>query len=109
MAGVLAIALGDVTGIGPEDAVKALQTELTADDAQYILVGSGDFLQQSGLPKDRRVEIHDPGIGLPKSLRIGDPAAANAAMGYLKAGAELCLKGKANALVTAPVNKEAII
>jgi 4-hydroxythreonine-4-phosphate dehydrogenase len=109
MAGVIAIAIGDVTGIGPEVTVKALASELTRDDSRYVLVGNAELLQFLAIPKNSRIEIHDPGISLPRSLAPGDPVAAKAAMAYLKAGAELCLQGKANALVTAPVNKEAII
>lgn len=109
MPGVIAIAIGDVTGIGPEVTLKALVAELTRDDFRYVLIGNGDLLHSLGLPKNPRVEIHDPGISLPRSLSFGDPLAAKAAMACLKAGAELCLQGKAKALVTAPVSKEAII
>jgi 4-hydroxy-L-threonine phosphate dehydrogenase PdxA len=38
--GVLAIALGDPAGIGPEVALKALAGELSADDSRYLLIGN---------------------------------------------------------------------
>ena len=46
---------------------------------------------------------------LPENLPAGSPAAANAAVASLRDGAERCLRGELDALVTAPVNKEAII
>ena len=46
---------------------------------------------------------------MPAKLPAGSPAAAKAAMAALRAGAERCLRGELAALVTAPVNKEAII
>jgi 4-hydroxythreonine-4-phosphate dehydrogenase len=46
---------------------------------------------------------------LPENLPAGSPAAANAAVASLRDGAERCLRRELGALVTAPVNKEAII
>jgi 4-hydroxythreonine-4-phosphate dehydrogenase len=46
---------------------------------------------------------------LPKKLTVGSPLAANSAMAALRAGAEHCLRGELDGMVTAPVNKEAII
>src|SRR5688572_15098147 len=42
-------------------------------------------------------------------MNHGAPEAARAALAWLREGARLCLAGEADALVTAPVNKEAII
>jgi 4-hydroxythreonine-4-phosphate dehydrogenase len=39
----------------------------------------------------------------------GSPAAARAAVAWVREGAERCLRGQLDALVTAPVNKEAIV
>jgi 4-hydroxythreonine-4-phosphate dehydrogenase len=100
---VIAIALGDVAGIGPEITVKAIAAELDRDDTRYLVVGNQRLfssLSASQGVNSPRIEIHDPGAS-------GNPA--QCAMAYLKAGAELCLAGKADALVTAPVNKEAIV
>ena len=36
---LLAIALGDAGGIGPEVALKAVAAELPADDTRYLLIG----------------------------------------------------------------------
>ena len=42
-------------------------------------------------------------------MQPGAPEAARAAVAWLEAGARLCLRGELDALVTAPVNKEAIV
>ena len=56
-----------------------------------------------------RFFIHNP---LDEPLPIflaGSPDAANASVAWLRDGAERCLRGELDALVTAPVNKESII
>ncbi len=114
----IAIALGDVTGIGPEVALKALVAELDADQTRYLLIGeetslralAGRFGIRWPSGSEGRVEFHKPRAdSLPEKLPPGDPEAARAALIWLKSGAELCLRGECDALVTAPVNKEAII
>src|SRR5205814_9695157 len=46
---------------------------------------------------------------LAKDLPSGAPEAAQAAVAWLRDGAERCLRKELDALVTAPVNKEAIV
>src|SRR5262249_22752848 len=46
---------------------------------------------------------------LPLNLPAGSPAAARAAIAWLKEGTERCLRTDLDALVTAPVNKHAIV
>jgi 4-hydroxythreonine-4-phosphate dehydrogenase len=46
---------------------------------------------------------------LPEKLPAGSPLAAHVAVGALREGGGRCLRGELDALVTAPVNKEAII
>src|SRR6185295_13209507 len=48
-------------------------------------------------------------VPLSPLLSPGAPEAARAAVAWLKDGAERCLRGELNALVTAPVSKENII
>ena len=127
MTGRIAIALGDPTGIGPEVALKALATELAADDARYLLIGDEplarhwneklglrlDLQLGTNAPASARILIHQPAT--PFSARPSPLAprpshdSARAALAWLKDGAERCLRGETGALVTAPVSKEAII
>ena len=128
---LLAIALGDASGIGPEVALKAVAAELARDDARYVFIGDGDLLAElnrqlklnlplepfQGDDAQSRVTWSNPFIGLSTNghgggaslLEAGSFTQAHAAIAWLKYGAELCLQGKADALVTAPVNKESII
>jgi 4-hydroxythreonine-4-phosphate dehydrogenase len=112
---MIAIALGDPTGIGPEISLKAIAAELTRDDESYLLIGDEELVLRlnevlgTRLPFGGRARVVDPGAKLANSLSAGAPEAARAAVSWLKHGAELCLRGEASALVTAPVNKETII
>jgi 4-hydroxythreonine-4-phosphate dehydrogenase len=133
---LIAIALGDAGGIGPEVTLKAVAAELARDDARYVLIGDGELLAELNrqlklnLPlepfrddeTEARVTWLNPftnasdslspigGEGRGEGARSpGSAAHARAAITWLKHGAELCLRGDADALVTAPVNKESII
>jgi 4-hydroxythreonine-4-phosphate dehydrogenase len=123
MTGWIAISLGDVTGIGPEVTLKALAAEATTDDTKYLIVGDPNVLARANekfgtkVPLKRYSEapdgkffVHDPlPDPLPKNLSPGSPAAARAAIAWLTDGAQRCLKHEMDALVTAPVSKEAIL
>jgi len=116
--------LGDVTGVGPEVTLKALAVEIRGGDTQYLLIGDEDHVRRLdrqlalNLPLERqggpgeggRILIHQTlSEPLPPELVEGSPAAAHAAVAWLKEGAERCLRQELDALVTAPVNKQAII
>jgi 4-hydroxythreonine-4-phosphate dehydrogenase len=122
MTGWIGISLGDVTGIGPEVALKAVAAEAGRDDVKYLLIGDGKILshlnEQLSLDLPLKKISDDSGKFfiasplvelLPENLPAGSSLAANAAVASLRDGAERCLRGKLDALVTAPVNKEAII
>jgi len=124
MTGWIGIALGDVTGIGPEVALKALAAEAAADDTHYLLIGDAAHLRRlneqlrlrlpletyRGVPEGARFFVHTPTTEtLPETLPPGSPAAALAALSWLSDGAQRCLRRELDALVTAPVNKESII
>ena len=123
MTGSIGICLGDVTGVGPEVTLKAIAAELAADQTRYVLIGDAAVAQrvndQLGLKlaiaplsaaPDARICITNPlAEPLPTDLVDGSPLAARAAVAWLKDGAERCLRQELDALVTAPVNKEAIV
>ena len=122
----LGISLGDVTGIGPEVTLKALALALnsTAADRRYVIIGDAPLVRDLNRRLGLNLELADYGRStqrhrisllsplqqsLPPTLAPGAPEAARAAVEWLKKGAELCLSGELDALVTAPVNKEAIV
>jgi 4-phospho-D-threonate 3-dehydrogenase / 4-phospho-D-erythronate 3-dehydrogenase len=116
--------MGDVTGIGPEVTLKALAVEAQADNTRYLLIGDPEdthrLNDQLGLKlplqpyagkgdADRFCIFQALPDPLPADLMDGSPAAARAAVAWVRDGAERCLRGELDALVTAPVNKEAIV
>jgi len=120
----IGITLGDVTGIGPEVTLKALAAESAADDTRYLLIGDEGHVERlngklgtklplqkfSGYNKVGKLFITQPfAEPLPENLPAGSPAAANAAVASLRDGAKRCLRRELAAVVTAPVNKEAIV
>lgn len=122
--GWIGISLGDITGIGPEVTLKALATEAGADHTRYLLIGDAEHLralnQQLGLKlplqalggndKAGRFFTFNPvSEPLPAKLAAGAAAAARAAVAWVKEGAQRCMRHELDALVTAPVNKEAIV
>jgi 4-hydroxythreonine-4-phosphate dehydrogenase len=124
MNGWLGISLGDVTGVGPEVALKAIAAEAAADDAKYLLIGDDGVLARLNetlalhLPLQKfsspagsgRFFVFNPaGESLPEHLPAGAPPAANASVAWLREGGRRCLRGELDALITAPVNKQSII
>jgi 4-hydroxythreonine-4-phosphate dehydrogenase len=120
----IGISLGDVTGIGPEVALKAVAAEAAADETKYLFIGGEKILARlneklsfhlplkkfTGYGEAGRFFVFNPLTeSLPKNLPAGLPLAANAAVAALRDGGQRCLSGELAALVTAPVNKEAII
>ena len=120
----IGISLGDATGVSPEVTLKALAAEERSDGTSYLLIGDADCLhrlnQQLGLnlPLQNYSGSGAPGgffisnplaEPLPQNLPAGSPAAARAAVAWLKDGAQRCLRKELDALVTAPVNKHAIV
>ena len=124
MTGWIAISLGDATGIGPEVTLKALAAEAASDSFRYLLIGDDAStlrLNQApglDLPLERfpgrtatgRFFLYNPlPEPLPANLAPGSPSAARAALAALSDGANRCLRHEMDALVTAPLSKEAIL
>ncbi|HTQ52328.1 MAG TPA: 4-hydroxythreonine-4-phosphate dehydrogenase PdxA [Candidatus Acidoferrales bacterium] len=120
----IGITLGDVTGIGPEVTLKALAAGPAGDETRYLLIGDEGHVKRlnqklgTGLLLEKfsrydaagKIFVTRPfAESLPENLPAGSPAAANAALAALKDGAKRCLRGELDAVVTAPVNKEAIV
>jgi 4-hydroxythreonine-4-phosphate dehydrogenase len=112
----IAISIGDPAGVGAEIALKALQDKQLSPLAEWLLVADRAALDAAG----RACEID--AADLPCALiETGDLPADHAlefgqlraeygaaAIGYVKRAAELCMRGEADAMVTAPLNKEAV-
>lgn len=118
----IGISLGDVTGIGPEVTLKALELELQNDSANYLLIGDPGYVERLNsrlrlhLPiqptpdRSSRISVFNPlSNSLPQELSPGAPEAARAAVAWIKEAGERCLRGELDAMITAPVSKESII
>lgn len=109
----IAISLGDPAGVGPEVTLKALNDPEIAALAEFLIVGDQSVLdetQQSlGLPSPA-AKVVDLGMLKDEGFETGKISAAcgRAAVEYVRRAAELCVAGKADAMTTAPVNKEAV-
>ncbi|HEV8355016.1 MAG TPA: 4-hydroxythreonine-4-phosphate dehydrogenase PdxA [bacterium] len=106
----LAVALGDPSGIGPEVLAKALAAGVEAD---VIVVGDMEvwnIAQRVGGVTLPAVPVHEVPIQ-DRSWAAGamSAAAGRAAAAWLTAAVRLALSGAADAVVFAPLNKQAII
>jgi 4-hydroxythreonine-4-phosphate dehydrogenase len=112
----IAITIGDPAGVGAEVTLKALSDPDVAALAKWIVVGDAWVLDRAGQtcgiqPRNLRARILDL-KALPEAsgLHFGklNAACGAAAVRYVRAATEMCLAGEADAMVTAPLNKEAV-
>ena len=127
----VAITSGDPAGIGPEVVLKALADRELLNTARWIVVGDAAILKMVGAqigltPPDCIVQdgnsaqwsgssnaqvcLLDVRELEPSQFTIGKLSAAcgSAALEYVRMATQLCLDGQADAMVTAPLNKEAV-
>lgn len=124
---VIAITLGDPTGVGPEIVAKSLARKDVQDSVHALVVGDPDRLREGARLTKSAVEVravdraadarYEPGVidclavgELPAGLPFGklSPDAGAAAYRYVAAAVKLALAGEAHAICTAPLNKEAL-
>jgi len=112
----IAISIGDPAGIGPEVVVKALADPEISCLAGWIVVGDAAVLSQveaqtglvpAQLANTRVVDLRQPDAAVLVQGKLS-AAAGRAALEYVRAATQLCLNGEADAMVTGPVNKEAV-
>jgi len=125
---LIAITMGDPVGIGPEIIVKALSKQDIYHMCRPLIIGDETALNTAINILDSRLKIHlmedievekygPERINLykisrisPEHLSFGQPTQESSRymMKYIKEGAHLALEGKISALVTCPINKEAM-
>jgi 4-phospho-D-threonate 3-dehydrogenase / 4-phospho-D-erythronate 3-dehydrogenase len=112
----IVISIGDPAGVGAEITLKALEDRQLRTLAEWLVVADRTALNAAGcacsidaanLPY-AVIETADLPTG--HALEFGQLRAeyGAAAIGYVKRAAELCMRGDADAMVTAPLNKEAV-
>jgi len=126
---LLAITLGDPAGVGPEIIVKALRHDEVYSQCRPLVVGDRRILQRaaewvgSGAPAFELVDRPAAGRYQPGTIPLLDlanadpafvapgqvnPIAGGAAVDYVFRACDLAMAGEVDAVVTAPLNKEAM-
>jgi 4-hydroxythreonine-4-phosphate dehydrogenase len=108
--------MGDPAGIGPEVVLKALADEELSSLAEWVVIGDEVPLKQAasacGIDAARLPFALLPAHAIPQGEEIHpgklSPIAGAAAVEYVRIATEMCLRGEAAAMVTAPLNKEAV-
>jgi 4-hydroxythreonine-4-phosphate dehydrogenase len=125
---LIAITMGDAAGIGPEIIAKTLSDQAIYDSCRPLVVGDRSAMMM-GLDVARAKlsinTIREPGEGRytlgvidlldlgnidPDKLVMGVPQAmaGKASVEYVFKAADMAMMGDVNAIVTAPLNKEAM-
>jgi 4-hydroxythreonine-4-phosphate dehydrogenase len=110
----IVLTMGDPSGIGAEVILKALADPEIAALAHWVVVGDRRILEATARTTGATLllaEVMDvPALGELSDFRFGklDGRCGFAALEYVRVATELCLSGEADAMVTAPLNKEAV-
>jgi 4-hydroxythreonine-4-phosphate dehydrogenase len=106
--------MGDPAGVGAEVVVKALADPAIAPLANWIVCGDARVLklaEECTQTKLQAADIRDiPFLGSFDDFQFGklDARCGAAAVEYVRVATEMCRAGEADAMVTAPLNKEAV-
>ncbi|MBN9616093.1 MAG: 4-hydroxythreonine-4-phosphate dehydrogenase PdxA [Acidobacteriales bacterium 59-55] len=112
----IAITVGDPAGVGPEIAIKALAAPEMRELADWIVIGDRIALESAAaaasidLPSIPFTHLEVGALGGVQNFKPGQLRAENgrAAVEYVRIAVEMCLSCEAEAMVTAPLNKEAV-
>jgi 4-hydroxythreonine-4-phosphate dehydrogenase len=106
----IGITLGDVNGIGPEVAIKAIANPAWRGHALFTLIGPRAATEQQAqamaLPFPDMLEWIDTGYGIAWNPGTLQTDASTAAASAIQLAVEQCLSGRLDAMVTAPISKE---
>ncbi|MBI3991389.1 MAG: 4-hydroxythreonine-4-phosphate dehydrogenase PdxA [Candidatus Omnitrophica bacterium] len=102
--------MGDPSGIGAEVIVKALFSFSIRRIARFVVIGDLAILRKAGNIDYQNVRVVDLKNVSLKTFKFGRISSSygKASMEYLDKAIELIKKKEIDALVTAPINKEAI-
>jgi 4-hydroxythreonine-4-phosphate dehydrogenase len=124
---IVGITMGDAAGVGPEIIMKALEDRSIYDICKPLVIGDAKMLKRAAsvlgsdlsvrsirtaneaLFEYGKVECIDMDL-LPENLPFGviSSAAGDSAFQFINKAVELALEGFIHAIVTAPLNKEAL-
>lgn len=126
---LIAVTMGDPAGVGPEVVLRTLAEGELTGEARLLVVGTRQTLEERAgrfdLPWDLPTvagprQCHDadlpvslyetPGLDLAEvQLGVASAAGGRAALAYIEQALEWALTGDVDALVTGPINKEALL
>jgi len=125
----IAITMGDAAGIGPEVIMKSLAHEEIHESARPLVIGDAGRLRAAGEIAGTDLDVRTIPLGeietalfgpgsvncidlglIPADLPWGklSATAGEAAFRYIETAAKLAMAGQADAICTAPINKEAL-
>ena len=112
----IALSIGDPAGVGAEIALKALSDPELSELAEWLLVADRCVLDATAnaaginLGTLACTHISASNLASDHQLAFGElrEEYGLAAIDYVRRATELCIAGEADAMVTAPLNKEAV-
>lgn len=110
----IAITMGDPAGIGPEIVLKALSDGPLREIADWIVVGDARALEVADAQSYKGLRASGITWNDPEMLNGGyvigklSGLCGKAGLEYVRLATMMCLAGEADAMVTAPLNKEAV-
>jgi 4-hydroxythreonine-4-phosphate dehydrogenase len=112
----IALSIGDPAGVGAEITLKALQDRSVSSLAEWLLIADSAVLNAAGTitgidPRTLSCRLIETGaLAAGHVVDFGQIRAEYglAAVSYVRRAVELCMSGDADAMVTAPLNKEAV-
>ena len=122
---LLAVTMGDPSGVGPEVVAKAMAEGRPQEAARILVVGDRRWLERAAKRVGVALEaqmvedvegcsspvcVLDLANADPRSIPVGEVSSEGglAASQYIERAVELALAKKVNGVVTAPINKEAL-
>jgi 4-hydroxythreonine-4-phosphate dehydrogenase len=109
----IALTIGDPAGIGPEITLKALADPQVAPLARWVVVGDASIMARVEQIAGTKLSADLLDVGAMRGVddfsfgRL-DARCGRAAVEYVRIATQMCLRGEADAMVTAPLNKEAV-
>jgi 4-hydroxythreonine-4-phosphate dehydrogenase len=127
---VIAVTMGDPSGVGPEIVAAALADPAVAAATRAVVLGDRGVLERGiavagaplavqtllpgslppAEPRPGVLHLHELSTLAPEQMAYGrpTPAGGDASYRYICEAARLCLSGEAAAMATAPINKESM-
>ena len=125
---IIAITMGDPSGIGPEIIAKVLQDKRAHDACRSVVVGDARVMALAADLSSSKARVHPVKSPQQACFESGvidvidlenvdlrvlqrgkiDKNSGRAAVEYVRQAIELAMKGEVDAIVTAPLNKEAM-